>query len=106
MKSTDIVLNVTNEPTANNTRTSTINFESGEKVTICFNEAGEPRQICFIDNEGVFLDVEPYSNYYKDYLELAENHLFLEEYEEGAQNRFRNNDNTSFEEWLENRNEN
>lgn len=24
----------------------------------------------------------------------------LQEYEEGAQNRFRNNDNTSFEEWL------
>lgn len=31
-----------------------------------------------------------------------DSYSWLEEYEEGAQNRFRNNDKTTFEQWIEN----
>ncbi len=34
---------------------------------------------------------------------VEDSYLWHEEYEEGAQNRFRNNDNTTFEEWIENK---
>lgn len=34
-------------------------------------------------------------------LTIEEHYKLLEEFEEGAQNRFRNNDYRSFEEWLQ-----
>jgi hypothetical protein len=54
------------------------------------------------DAEGLIEDDEDLESAIEhDSVSIGESYLWREEYEEGAQNRARNNDFTSFEEWVE-----
>lgn len=59
------------------------------------------------DAEGLIEDEEDLELAIKHHAVCVEDsYLWHEEYLEGAQNRFRNNDNTTFEQWIENKIEN
>jgi len=59
------------------------------------------------DAEGIIEDEEDFESAVRNWAVCIEDsYLWRKEYEEGAQNRFRNNDKTTFDEWIETKIEN